>query len=79
MHGISRGQFYTQRRQFRRGELTGFVPVSAAPDQPSLAAPQITEPPIPRVVKVELPNGVKLRVTGDINTGTLRRILSALL
>lgn len=82
MHGISSGQFYTWRRQFRRGELTGFVPVLAAPEQPSLAAPPLPEPltaPIVSVVEVELQNGVKLRVTGDVDTGTLRRILSALL
>jgi transposase len=45
MHGISSGQFYTWRRQFRSGELTGFVPVSAAPEPPSLPAPPPPEPP----------------------------------
>jgi transposase len=82
MHGISSGQFYTWRRQFRSGELTGFVPVSAAPEPPSLPAPPPPEPPtavpIASLVEVELPSGVKLRVTGDVDTGTLRRILSAL-
>src|SRR5271168_2996713 len=31
MHGISSGQLYTWRRQFRTGELTGFAPVLMAP------------------------------------------------
>src|SRR4029453_14215196 len=30
MHGISSGQLYTWRRQFRTGELTGFAPVTVA-------------------------------------------------
>jgi transposase len=82
MHGISSGQFYTWRRQFRSGELTGFVPVSAAPEPPSLPAPPPPEPPATAptggLVEVELPSGVKLRVTGDVDPGALRRILSAL-
>jgi len=85
MHGISSGQFYTWRKQFRSGELTGFVPVSAVPEPPSLPAPApAAPPPVPAaapvagLVEVELPSGVKLRVTGDVDAGTLRRILSAL-
>jgi len=77
MHGISSGQFYTWRKQFRSGELTGFVPVSMAADVPALPAP----PPGALGaghVEVELPNGVKLRVTGDVDAGALRHILSAL-
>jgi transposase len=31
MHGISSGQLYTWRRQFRTGELTGFAPVMVSP------------------------------------------------
>jgi transposase len=31
MHGISSGQLYTWRKQFRSGELTGLVPVTIAP------------------------------------------------
>lgn len=30
-HGISSGQLYTWRRQFRTGELTGFTPITVAP------------------------------------------------
>jgi transposase len=46
LHGISSGQLYTWRKQFRRGELTGFVPVSIAPEPTALPAPELTvEPP----------------------------------
>ena len=79
MHGISSGQFYTWRKQFRNGELTGFVPVSVAP---ALPAPAPCEPPAVApaagFVEVELPSGVKLRVTGNVDPGALRCILSAL-
>ena len=34
MHGIRSGQFYTWRKQFRTGELTGFVPVSVVSIRP---------------------------------------------
>jgi transposase-like protein len=38
MHGISSGQPYTWRRQFRTGELTGFAPVMVAPPVGELPA-----------------------------------------
>jgi transposase len=82
MHGISSGQFYTWRKQFRSGALTGFVPVSMATAIAALpaAAPLETPapPPIAGHVEVELPNGVKVRVRGDVDAGALRQILSAL-
>lgn len=84
MHGISSGQFYTWRKQFREGELTGFVPVAVTPDPPQLPAPDrviersIPEPVGPGMIEVELPSGVKLRVTGDVGEVLLRRVLSVL-
>lgn len=45
MHGVSSGQFYTWRKQFRTGELTGFVPVSIAQEPPALAVPEHAELP----------------------------------
>ena len=82
-HGVSSGQFYTWRKQLRTGELTGFVPVSVAAEPPSLPAPVAAreEPastPAPGLVEVELPSGVKLRISGEVEATALRRILSAL-
>ncbi len=84
-HGVSSGQFYTWRKQFRSGELTGFVPVSVAPELPSVLAPASVreEAPVrpvltPGLVEVELPNGIRLRVSGEVEVAALRRILSAL-
>ena len=83
MHGISTGQLYTWRKQFRLGELTGFVPVSVATDAalPGPAAvPDVKNdaPTAVGVIEVELPSGVKLRITGDVGEVALRRVLSAL-
>ncbi len=84
-HGISTGQFYTWRKQFRSGELTGFVPVSVMAEPPSQQAPALVRDellPMPAVasglVEVELPSGVKLRISGEVEAMTLRHILSAL-
>jgi transposase len=83
MHGISTGQLYTWRKQFRLGELTGFVPVSIAADAalPGPAAASDVPDQVPTaigVIVIELPSGVKLRLTGDVGEAALRRVLSAL-
>jgi transposase len=88
MHGISSGQLYTWRRQFRTGELTGFAPVTVASPVGQLApACPIVEPspttPIAGqsandMIEVELLSGVRLRITGAVDEATLRRVLSAL-
>lgn len=88
LHGISSGQLYTWRRQFRTGELTGFAPVLVAP--PADALPVAAMPidpvgpcgdadrPAGGLIEVELPSGVKLRLTGAVDAALLRQVLSAL-
>jgi transposase len=88
LHGISSGQLYTWRRQFRTGELTGFAPVRLAPpveEFPMAATPVDPVPTLPEgdrpadgIIEVELPSGVKLRLTGAVDEAALRRVLSAL-
>lgn len=88
MHGISSGQLYTWRRQFRTGELTGFAPVRVTSSAGQLAAPCPAADPAPThpaadrlaegMIEVELPSGVKLRITGAVDEAGLRRVLSAL-
>ena len=87
IHGISSGQFYTWRKQFRTGELTGFVPVSVVPDPPVAALPagepsQAICKPFdarePATIEVELPSGIKLRLTGAVDAAALRQVISAL-
>jgi transposase len=88
MHGISSGQLYTWRRQFRTGELTGFAPVtvtspleqlaSVSSDIDSMSANAEIDRPASRVIEVELRSGVKLRITGAVDEVALRQVLSAL-
>jgi transposase len=90
MHGISSGQLYTWRKQFRSGELTGFTPIAVVSDTPvaplptpAIASPAaapvvVNEPSPPAAIELELPSGVKLRLTGDVEEAALRRVLSAL-
>jgi transposase len=88
MHGISSGQLYTWRRQFRTGELTGFAPVMVAPpvgELPTVAAPLDRVPPVGEAdqpaggtIEVELRSGVKLRITGAVGAAVLRQVLTAL-
>ena len=88
MHGISSGQLYTWRRQFRAGELTGFAPVRVASPVGQLAPSSPVVDPAPAnlevdrsadgMIEVELPSGVKLRITGMVDEAALRRVLSAL-
>jgi transposase len=90
MHGISSGQLYTWRKQFRTGELTGFAPVAVLADAPveqlpgPAMAPDRTAPVICAeaaalgMIEVELPSGVKLRLKGNVEEAALRRVLSAL-
>ena len=84
-HGVSSGQFYTWRKQFRSGALTGFVPVSVVAEPASLRAPgpakeESAPAPAsaPGLVEVELPGGIRLRISGEVEAVALRRILSAL-
>jgi transposase len=88
-HGISSGQLYTWRKQFRTGELTGFAPVAVVAQTPeaALPAPTMAAEPVSCVraastvagaIEVELPSGVRLRVTGNVEEAVLRRVLSAL-
>jgi transposase len=88
MHGISSGQLYTWRRQFRTGELMGFALVMVAPPVGEVAAacapcdPELTLSDADRAaggtIEVELRSGVKLRITGAVDAAVLRQVLSAL-
>jgi transposase len=82
MHGISSGQLYTWRWQFRTGELTGFSPVMVSPAIGELSAASARPEPAADqpagVIEVELRSGMKLRLTGPVDAVALRQVLSAL-
>jgi transposase len=69
------------------GELTGFAPVTVAPPVGQLVAPvgsgdpalpADADRPLDGMIEVELPSGVKLRLTGVVEETALRQVLSAL-
>ena len=82
-HGLSSGQFYSWRKQFRCGALTGFIPAVVTPDAPmppDLSAQAVAAVPTTSsgFIEVELPTGVRLRVPDGAGEVTLRHILQAL-
>lgn len=93
-HGLSTGLLYTWRKRALAGAMAGFVPVEVESDhRPALCAPvsPVAAPPatpcaadrppaVDRagVIEVELPNGWRVRVGGDVDAGALRRVFSVL-
>jgi transposase len=86
-HGLSANLLYTWRKRALAGAMAGFVPVEIGGDsQPALCAPALpaTAPDQPLgagrggIIEVELPNGCRVRVGGDVDAGALRRVFSAL-
>ncbi|MDG3439268.1 transposase [Nitrospirillum amazonense] len=62
--------------------LTGFVPVSVVADaalpEPAVVPEAAEQAPISiGMIEVELPTGVRLRITGDVGEAALRRVLAA--
>jgi transposase len=93
-HGLSAGLVYTWRKRALAGALAGFAPVEVEgvePDGIAASRTAIPGPPASDVapgrsarfepagmIEVELPNGWRVRVGGDVDTGALRRVFSVL-
>ncbi len=92
-HGVSANVLYAWRKQARAGAMAGFVPVEVGGDaRPALGAPAMRDEESPAsagaarasavgrggLIEVELPNGWRVRVGGDVDAGALRRVFSAL-
>ena len=88
-HGIGTGLLYTWRREMLATAVAGFVPVQVAselegpsPEDARWAA--MRRAPVPRMkpqagrIEVEFPNGVRVRVNGDVDEAALRGVLAAL-
>ena len=91
-HGIGTGLLYSWRKQALAGAMAGFMPVQITKDvargavtgpredavvAPTVAASLATAD-TSGIIEVMLPTGVRLRVTGDVDGGALRRVLVAL-
>jgi transposase len=93
-HGLSVGLVYTWRKRALAGVLAGFVPVEVEGVEPdgivasgaALPGPAASDvaPGRPArfesagMIEIELPNGWRVRVGGDADTGALRRVFSVL-
>jgi transposase len=91
-HGLSAGLLYTWRKRALAGALAGFAPVEVeSAGSGSVPGPAIGGPPGADAVRgrvapveqtgsieIEFPNGWRVRVGGDVDTGALRRVFSAL-
>lgn len=80
-HGISRSQLSQWRRSFRpeRKDVadpqTGFVPAMVVAEP---AAPVPANMAASGVVEIELASGVRMRITGAVDAGTLNAAVAAL-
>jgi len=81
-HDIYPGLLFTWRRQAREGTLAPslssvFLPVRTA--APTLPAPASEKPPRPAgQIEIELKDGSRVRVDGDVGLASLRRVIAAL-
>ena len=90
-HDLSRGLLWHWRRQVRSGALVPpadqqFLPVHVVSAPAHAASLECQEPAPPKmcgepehgVIEVALPDGVTVRVTGEVGAAALRRVLDAL-
>jgi transposase len=81
-HGISTGLLFTWRKQMLATAMSGFVPVDVVPEAqrpeppPPAAAP--AAPEAPGTIEIGLPSGATVRVSGRIDPGLLRAVLTEL-
>lgn len=81
-HDIYPGLLVTWRRQAREGTLAPslshvFLPVHTP--SPSLPAPTVEKPSRPAgQIEIELKDGSRVRVDGDVGLASLRRVIAAL-
>lgn len=88
-HGIGTGLLYSWRKQALAGAMSGFMPVQITKDvvpaavtgssEDSSAEPaSLAKADAGGIIEVILTTGVRLRVTGEVDCGVLRRVLVAL-
>jgi transposase len=88
-HGIGTGLLYTWRREMLATAVAGFVPVQVAselegPSPEDARRATMRRAPVSRMepqagrIEVEFPNGVRVRVNGDVDEAAMRGVLAAL-
>jgi transposase len=84
-HDVNANLVFTWRRQYREGPLrdgagaTAMIPVQVAAEKRP-APPALPETVSTRagLVEIALPGGIKVRVRGAVDSGTLQQILAVL-
>jgi hypothetical protein len=91
-HRLPSSLFYTWRKQYRFGELTGFASVevvSAVPGKTTCApmGPHLVSPSVSAkrghsstggMIEATLPGGLRLRIPADVNGTQLAMVIAAL-
>jgi transposase len=79
-NGVSTGQLYTWRKEMLAAAVSGFVPVTVAPEMPRLEAPAPAQDAAtePGVIEVVLPSGITVRTSGCVEVAVLRGVLAEL-
>jgi transposase len=81
-HSVSTGQLYTWRKQMLAPAMSGFVPVEVVPEIARLETPAPPTAPAPLdapgAIKISLPSGVSIRITGSVDAAVLRVVLTKL-
>jgi transposase len=89
-HGVSTGQLFTWRKQFRAElgfpvpapTVPGFAAVAIAPSGPSLPVEGTVPAPsvgaVPGLIEIELPQGGRVRISGAPDPATVTAALQAL-
>lgn len=75
---VSSSLIYTWRKQLHEGKLAGVVP-----SLPVFAEVQVAEPALPApcpsgLIRIDLPDGVRVSVDTHVDAGALARVLSVL-
>jgi len=84
-HDVNANQVFGWRRQYQEGLLasdagaTAMVPVQVG-TEPATDRAAVSEPACspPGLIEIELPAGIKVRVSGAVDGATLRRVLAVL-
>ena len=84
-HDVNANQVFGWRRRYQDGLLadgtavTAMVPVQVATEA-TIERAAVTDPVevSPGLIEIELPAGIKMRVSGVVDGGTLQRVLSLL-
>lgn len=81
-HGLAPSQLYDWRKHALTGAMSGFVPIEVAEVTPMIEPPQSAGPDSKPesatggMIEVDLPNGCRIRVSGDVDGAALKQVFA---